>query len=152
MKPISFPAGLALALSCAPLAPTAAFAAIESPSASLAGGPSAAVSAPAAILSADQAERILQRDMALVARCGVGKVTFFLGRAYGEALDSMISVENGAGLRYPVHGGRIERVGEKLSARFEVPESFRLVVDGSQGRLLYAADAKKNAKASCRFY
>jgi len=113
----------------------------------------ATVVPPAAIaLSADQAEMVLGRDMAIVARCDSGKAALFLGRYYGEALDSMITFENGAALRYPVHGGRIEKVGEKLSARFEVPESFRLAVDGATGRLLYNADPKKNAKVSCRFY
>jgi hypothetical protein len=142
MKPVLLTVGLLPAL----LPNTLARAAVAPPAVA-----NVAPAAPSP-LSADQAELILGRDMALVARCDSGKTALFLGRYYGEALDSMIAFESGTALRYPVHGGRIERVGEKLSARFEVPESFRLSVDGAQGRLLYAADAKKNGKVSCRFY
>jgi hypothetical protein len=145
MKTVFLTAGATLVL----LLTSSARAAVIPPASALV--PPAAPAAPAP-LSAEQAELLLQRDMALVARCDVAKTALFLGRYYGEALDSMIAVENGAALRYPVHGGRFERIGEKLSARFEVPESFRLSVDGNSGRLLYANDAKKNAKAFCRFY
>lgn len=145
MKTVFLTAGTTLVL----LLTSSARAAVIPPASALV--PPAAPAAPAP-LSAEQAELLLQRDMALVARCDVAKTALFLGRYYGEALDSMIAVENGAALRYPVHGGRFERIGEKLSARFEVPESFRLSVDGNSGRLLYANDAKKNAKAFCRFY
>ncbi|RZA09026.1 MAG: hypothetical protein EOP11_02975 [Proteobacteria bacterium] len=107
-------------------------------------------------VTAEQAEAALKRDMVLVARCDSGALAVFLGRYYRDAVDTMITMENGTALRYPVHGGRIERIGEKLSARFEIPESFRLSIDGSTGRLLYGNEARKsgqkNSQLRCQFY